>query len=244
MALVKCPECGKENVSDGAKACPGCGYYIKAHFTKLNLKREKPIDKSREILDEAGQKKLMIIIAIITIFVVCVILYVGIQNQEQQKLEEYKINLAAQTCSINNRKDAIIDQIEGMSSFEQYMNHIEEQGRSIEEGFDTFSRVCLKALSVKHGIDNIEPVEFTGEDTNLVDAFKYYSNMYEVYNSFYSLIDNPYLPAQDYMDEIYTKAEEISTLYILIQKCYGTSNLEEYAVKNGSYYMYYINKQK
>ena len=29
MALVKCPECGRENVSSTAKSCPGCGYNIK-----------------------------------------------------------------------------------------------------------------------------------------------------------------------------------------------------------------------
>lgn len=34
MALVKCPECGRENVSDSAKACPGCGFQISAHFNK------------------------------------------------------------------------------------------------------------------------------------------------------------------------------------------------------------------
>ncbi|MCI9397946.1 MAG: zinc-ribbon domain-containing protein [Lachnospiraceae bacterium] len=32
MALIKCPECGKENVSDSAEMCPECGYGIKAHF--------------------------------------------------------------------------------------------------------------------------------------------------------------------------------------------------------------------
>lgn len=31
MALVKCPECGRENVSDTAEACPNCGYAIKNH---------------------------------------------------------------------------------------------------------------------------------------------------------------------------------------------------------------------
>ena len=27
MALIKCPECGKE-ISDTAKSCPNCGYMI------------------------------------------------------------------------------------------------------------------------------------------------------------------------------------------------------------------------
>ena len=32
MALVKCPECGKNNISDSATTCPSCGYGIKEHF--------------------------------------------------------------------------------------------------------------------------------------------------------------------------------------------------------------------
>ena len=32
MALIKCPECGRENVSSNAAACPGCGFNIKDSF--------------------------------------------------------------------------------------------------------------------------------------------------------------------------------------------------------------------
>lgn len=32
MALVTCPECGREKVSDTAVACPECGYEIRKHF--------------------------------------------------------------------------------------------------------------------------------------------------------------------------------------------------------------------
>lgn len=41
MALIKCPECGKENVSDSAEACPNCGYGIKAHFVKIRQEEER-----------------------------------------------------------------------------------------------------------------------------------------------------------------------------------------------------------
>lgn len=43
MALVNCPECGKENVSDSAVSCPDCGYAIKSYYDKL---------KQNEILKE------------------------------------------------------------------------------------------------------------------------------------------------------------------------------------------------
>lgn len=42
MALVTCPECGRENVSDSAESCPSCGYGINTHFEKLRIEqREK-----------------------------------------------------------------------------------------------------------------------------------------------------------------------------------------------------------
>lgn len=37
MALIICPECRRENVSDSAEACPNCGYGIKAHYEKVRL---------------------------------------------------------------------------------------------------------------------------------------------------------------------------------------------------------------
>lgn len=47
MALIKCPECGKENISDSATTCPFCGYGIKEHFDLINQK---------EAFDEKKQK--------------------------------------------------------------------------------------------------------------------------------------------------------------------------------------------
>lgn len=51
MALVQCPECGKENVSDSAEACPECGYKIREHFEKLqkDAEREKRIQERIEL---------------------------------------------------------------------------------------------------------------------------------------------------------------------------------------------------
>ena len=47
MALVKCPECGKENISDSAATCPFCGYGIKEHLDLI---------KQKEAFDEKKQK--------------------------------------------------------------------------------------------------------------------------------------------------------------------------------------------
>lgn len=41
MALIKCPECGREKVSHQAIACPDCGYGIKEHYLKLKRQAER-----------------------------------------------------------------------------------------------------------------------------------------------------------------------------------------------------------
>lgn len=53
MALIKCPECGKENVSDTALACPNCGYAIKKHFNRSTYEQ-----KRLEAYQKAEQKKI------------------------------------------------------------------------------------------------------------------------------------------------------------------------------------------
>ena len=58
MALIKCPECGKENVSNTAESCPSCGYGIKAHYEKiLKQKKEHAIKQQSEATKINRQKE-------------------------------------------------------------------------------------------------------------------------------------------------------------------------------------------
>ncbi|MEA4929359.1 MAG: zinc ribbon domain-containing protein [Candidatus Limiplasma sp.] len=49
MALIKCPECGKENVSDSAVSCPSCGFCIAEHFKHIENERLELARKQAEI---------------------------------------------------------------------------------------------------------------------------------------------------------------------------------------------------
>ena len=40
MALVKCPECGANGISDTASACPKCGANIKAYYDQLRYNQQ------------------------------------------------------------------------------------------------------------------------------------------------------------------------------------------------------------
>lgn len=55
MALISCPECGREKVSDSAVACPDCGFGIREYFEKQRQTTEKENNKSKsetEIIED------------------------------------------------------------------------------------------------------------------------------------------------------------------------------------------------
>lgn len=41
MALIKCPECGRENVSSSAVACPDCGFGIREYSEQLEYENHR-----------------------------------------------------------------------------------------------------------------------------------------------------------------------------------------------------------
>lgn len=56
MALIKCPECGK-NVSESAESCPNCGLNIKRHLLQQKLNdQEKKVKEVREIYENKKMK--------------------------------------------------------------------------------------------------------------------------------------------------------------------------------------------
>lgn len=59
MALIRCPECGKENVSDSAESCPSCGYGIQSYFENKQIQEQKEIElqKKQQVLEQEKQRK-------------------------------------------------------------------------------------------------------------------------------------------------------------------------------------------
>ena len=111
MALINCPECGKENVSDSANSCPNCGYNIKEHFEKINreieIKKAKEQREKREKEREAAFdrfieklkapisrfKSLTTIKKCICVFIICVIIagIIGIVNISSSMIRRAQI---------------------------------------------------------------------------------------------------------------------------------------------------------
>lgn len=49
MALINCPECGKENVSDSANMCPECGFGIDKYMVEQKYKKNYNDELNREV---------------------------------------------------------------------------------------------------------------------------------------------------------------------------------------------------
>ena len=58
MALVTCPECGREKVSDSAVACPECGFGIREYYAHRNEQQQlaEKAKKSKEHAQSAVQE--------------------------------------------------------------------------------------------------------------------------------------------------------------------------------------------
>ena len=86
MALCRCPECGKEGVSETARSCPNCGFNIRTYQRK---QRHKSIGHNiwNKFLDFGGTRlgKVWGITFLIGILFVCGAAY-GIDEEEQLML--------------------------------------------------------------------------------------------------------------------------------------------------------------
>lgn len=57
MALIKCPECGKENVSSFAHTCPDCGFGIKDYYMSIEEEtHRKQLKEEHELRKKASEE--------------------------------------------------------------------------------------------------------------------------------------------------------------------------------------------
>lgn len=103
MALIKCPECGKE-MSDQAISCPNCGCPIEVVKKEIESKRLKDaeLQKIESVKNETEAKaaktakKDLFTLAVIAIVVLCVIVGYVIYKQSNRPLSQEEITKASQ----------------------------------------------------------------------------------------------------------------------------------------------------
>ena len=84
MALIKCPECGKE-ISDAAESCPNCGYPIKG---QQQIGDSDGLGKGQET--KKLKTVLFIVVGIILVVIVCGGIHIAVNYRLKVMLRKKK----------------------------------------------------------------------------------------------------------------------------------------------------------
>ncbi|MBQ6687186.1 MAG: zinc ribbon domain-containing protein [Bacilli bacterium] len=154
MALINCPECGKE-VSDSAKNCIHCGY--KLNDSSDNIEKIKDI--TNDITKKYGKKKLIYIGAIIIIVIIAIIALVGSKKAEDEE------------NSKAIRVDITMNSWYG--SIEEILDDFDLEFYAVTSGANCFSGVKTNQFETeKYGILY---TEFTYCKSNDIQRFRLYN---------------------------------------------------------------------
>lgn len=236
MALVKCPECGREKVSDSAEACPDCGYGIKVHYEKLRYEEEQKIieeKRQKEKLAELVKQKeneekqcvekeqkwqvkkkkvISLIISCVTISVIVVIVKMII-------LPAYNYNKAMQLMNIENYQEAELV-FQDLRGYRDSSIHLE---------------VC-KLEIIKRNIDNGDNLTEALQYLNSIEASK--ENTYIKVECLWKLAQNSYskkeyLQTIRYLDEIGgldNLFEDEQEAFEILEDCLYNYAMERYEI--------------
>ena len=150
MALINCPECGKE-VSDKAKVCTNCGVKIKK--------------KSNKIL-----KLVISIVVVILIFVVGIFYFINKQNQEKL-ISQYKEQASVVDNQISSILDGSVSDANTIIDIKKQYEALDENVKNYvtnKEDFENFV-IEINSENFKDYFDII--VEFSNMQTNLTSKF-------------------------------------------------------------------------
>lgn len=146
MALIKCPECGKENVSDTAETCPECGYNIKKYVTET-MKEEARQKSDIQSTTSKKSPKIGIIIAVSLMFIIVIAFFVVKQNQRNEEAKQNVKVLISLTEDISEyRENAVMKLSDG-----SYMYYDAGADYAISEIYKTLTHLysCIEYID-KH----------------------------------------------------------------------------------------------
>lgn len=156
MALIKCPKCGKENVSDSTEACPECGHRIKKYFDEenKNVDEKNKEDKSVSAANNnnSGLGYGLIIFVILLAFLI--IGFVSCVNKNDDNKTKRTWELECDWCG--KEEECSLYCVQSLDGF--------NKDGSIKYKYDylNFSESCYKKAKndgAKYGWTNIVPVD-------------------------------------------------------------------------------------
>ncbi len=138
MALINCPECGKQ-VSDRAKKCPHCGHNISKYLkNKVFTENKKNLNDENTLENTVGKSNIKrkknvknVIVGIIVVIIISTAIFLVV-NQKTSKskedtLQQTHSNILTIENNIGNIEDGYKEKIElfGMKGMIIYTNTLE-----------------------------------------------------------------------------------------------------------------------
>lgn len=147
MALIQCPECGKE-ISDSAKACPNCGYPI------APVRHERGEKPSHGKYARRSNKKKWVLPVALGLFVICIVGVIVCLSMQQNKVEPSQ-NESTSALSAGQENEDIILTNESLKSYLDELGRVlqDENVEASTEFIDGLSSVYImgRTGTVGHG---------------------------------------------------------------------------------------------
>ncbi len=197
MALIKCPECGKE-ISDRAIKCLGCGYQLKKEkdVVNTNVKEEKVTTHfSRKIFTR--QRKVAIILLTLTAIIViaAIIFFFSRNNANKISVKELNINKKLDINKLDINKWTLVDDC----TYEGTITSNEKDRFVAVVGNDDDKIKTPRFILMDNGVGTLETVD-TGNTLSEYSPIGYLKgkNVNEVDFSNISYIDKDYSDGETY----------------------------------------------
>ncbi len=192
MALIQCPECGKE-ISDKAGKCPHCGYPIEE--TENNVEKETGKQEILDVNKETPKKKKSLnkkVIITISAIIGAAVIGVGVYmvatadsrtyNQAKQLYEEANYKEAVEKFrkieDYKNSKELIEKCEYNLSPDGQFLitfiNGLEERWDFNEQENTTLSEKDFLEESVKIELEKLEKLDTNFKDEKLAEYYQSY----------------------------------------------------------------------
>ena len=234
MALIECPECGRE-ISDKVKACPHCGYPMenndnniykeqKVELTSVNLKPKNP-EKTKKLLLILGGIAIVAIIAFAVIYLIKT-------NNEKEAYNTYVDNLnevsmlmllgGAQAESMNNLTAKVWRNSIYEESDSETDRYTKDNRNAFYDDFNDALGELFSDSNTKRKISELEEnqyevdaimKELQNPPEGLENQYNTVTDLYSTYLSLTNLAINPSGSLQTFSESKNLKVDDFMDLY-------------------------------
>ena len=213
MALIKCPECGKD-VSDKSIACPSCGYPIVSMVNSKEdkSKEDKPEEKKLEIHQKKSTKNIVIgAIATAVIIAIACIYFFAVKIPRDKEYTLYQGTVAEYNVTVDEYNQKV-------SGFNDKAKAIISNKKELDTSLDTAQKV-IDSGDIPYQADKMTTLSNTIKDirNNEITTPELYENTEaiiedtNIHNTSIDNIKKKILEVKASEEKLKAKSQEIAT---------------------------------